>query len=231
MGISHMEHLRKLLSNPLSEVKTKNPIKIEDAFYNIAKHLFNEYCIKNDTKIFRFAEVEFYYYKKDEWDEDWTKVTYPRNKNAGELFFHYSGVDICFQCHINENDNNNVEFGGILIRSLVEVDDNGRLLKLHAGPQYCANLILNTSREQFPKLTKATEFGCDLQRTIRFGIEKSEREREEKDGFNLCFYINHFESDLLNWNETSKRIDWNIKENKYKESKRNYARDRFNNLK
>ena len=54
---------------------------------------------------------------------------------------------------------------------------------------------------------------------------------EEKDGFNLCFYINHFESDLLNWNETSKRIDWNIKENKYKESKRNYARDRFNNLK
>ena len=62
MGISHMEHLRKLLSNPLSEVKTKNPIKIEDAFYNIAKHLFNEYCIKNDTKIFRFAEVEFYYY-------------------------------------------------------------------------------------------------------------------------------------------------------------------------
>lgn len=50
MGILHMEHLRKLLSNPLSEVKTKNPINIEDAFYNIAKHLFNEYCIKNDTR-------------------------------------------------------------------------------------------------------------------------------------------------------------------------------------
>lgn len=226
-----MEYLRKLLSNPLSEVKAINLIDIEDEFYNIAQQLFNKYCIKNDTKTFRFAEIECYYYKKNEWEEDWTQVTYPRNKNAGELFFHYSGVDICFQCHVDENNSDNVEFGGILIRSLIEVDDYGRLLKLHAGPQYCANILLNTCNKELPQLNKAKEVKCDLQRTIRFGIEKSAREREEKDDFKLCFYINQFESDLLNWQETSKRIEWKIKEGKYKESKRNYARDRFHNLK
>ena len=114
MGIT--EDLKKLLTNPLQGLDEKNDkfVEVQNKFKGIAKKLFDNYGIKCGNKIFRFAEIEFYYYnKKEKWQDKWNTATYYRDKNAGELFFHYSGVDICFQ-----SDSEN-EFGGILIRSLV----------------------------------------------------------------------------------------------------------------
>lgn len=51
---------------------------------------------------------------------------------GGEWFFHPSGVDLCFKSHCEKKDNHYVidekenEFGGILIRSLEEVDHQMR---------------------------------------------------------------------------------------------------------
>ena len=51
---------------------------------------------------------------------------------GGEWFFHPSGVDLCFKSHCERKDNHYVidekenEFGGILIRSLEEVDHHMR---------------------------------------------------------------------------------------------------------
>ncbi len=225
-----IEQLKKKLTNPLRGLIPKNLTDVEERFMEIAKNLFENYCLKSDTKAFRFAEIEFYYYKKggrcnldEEWVEKWNKVTYPRDKNAGELFFHYSGVDICFQSIFKDN---NVEFGGILIRSVLEEDEE--TTKLHAGPQYCANLILNSCVNHLPQLaelevTKRKE--CELKTAVRFGIDKAEREREEKDDFRLCFYL-----DNLNWEKASERTVWNTKQGEYKERTRNYEKERFSNI-
>lgn len=222
-----MEQLKERLTNPLSGFKSRDHKGIESVFSEIANCLICDYCIKTDTKIFRFAEIEFYYFKRGEWDQEWNSVTYPRNKNAGELFFHYSGVDICFQTHL-DGEGGYIDFGGILIRSLIEIDENRRPQQLHAGPQYCANLMLNACNDTLPKLDVAEGINCEIKTAIRFGIEKAEREREEKADFNLCFYIDSINDNQLNWNEASKRNDWNIKEGRFIVAKRNYARERFN---
>ena len=222
-----MEQLRKRLINPLSSLKSGDIKEIENKFGEIAKRLICKYCIKTDTEIFRFAELEFYYYKKDVWDQEWNGVTYPRNKNIGELFFHYSGVDICFQTHLDDEEGY-VEFGGILIRSLFVLDENRKLQHLHAGPLYCANLMLNSCDNTLPQLDIAEEINCEIKPAVRFGIEKAEREREEKADFKLCFYIDSINDYQLNWKEASKRSVWNVKEGKFVVSKRNYARERFN---
>ena len=222
-----MEQLRERLTNPLSGFKSRDYKEIERIFSEIANCLICDYCIKTDTKIFRFAEIEFYYFKKGEWDQEWNSVTYPRNKKLGELFFHYSGVDICFQTHL-DNEGGYVEFGGILIRSLIELDEKGKFQHLHAGPQYCANLMLNSCNTTLPQLATAEKINCEIKSAVRFGIEKAEREREEKTDFKLCFFIDQFNSDKLHWEKASERNDWSIKEGKFKVIKRNYARERFN---
>lgn len=221
-----MEQLKNKLINPLTGLESSNLKMIENEFSIIANSLICNYCMKADTRIFRFAEIEFYYHMKGVWDQEWNRVTYPRNKNAGELFYHYSGVDICFQTHL-DGEGGYIDFGGILIRSLIEVDENGRPQQLHAGPQYCANLMLNACNETLPKLDVAEGINCRIKTAIRFGIEKAEREREEKADFNLCFYIDSINDNQLNWNEASKRNDWNIKEGRFIVAKRNYARERF----
>ncbi len=102
-----MKELYDLLKNPFHGLKQNEVADIQNRCFQIAKTLFENYCIVCGDKVYRFAEIEFYYYKKEEsgnnnFDKDWNKETYPRNKDAGSFFFHYSGVDICFQCHYDD---------------------------------------------------------------------------------------------------------------------------------
>ena len=104
-----MDKLIEKLNNPFDGL-TKNDIpQIQKRCQEIAELLFKGYGIKCGKRIFQFAEIEFYYYKKEvddihNFDAPWNKETYPRQKNAGDFFFHYSGVDICFQCNFEEKE-------------------------------------------------------------------------------------------------------------------------------
>ena len=162
-----MEELKKLLTNPFDK---KNDLKgFQDKCKEIAKQLLENYCIKyGEKKYYYFAEIEFYYYDKKKWNEEWNEKTYPRNnKNAGDFFFHYSGVDICFNSKFEEG-----KFGGILIRSLK--DENGNFI---TGPSVCMLEILNTCFEQKmnPSLEKSQNDGCIIceQPIARYGITYS----------------------------------------------------------
>lgn len=148
---------------------------IQTVFENIAKKLMKEFCILCGTKKFYFTEIEFYYYDKVHFNNEWNWETYPRTgKKAGDLFFHYSGFDICFDSSFD-----NGKFGGILIRSLK--DENGAYI---TGPSVCLLEILNTCSElgAFPVIinndgNKDCEMGKPLQ---RFGIEN--------DTIPLCYF-------------------------------------------
>ena len=210
------------LQHPFDGLESKNINSIQSECTKIAKELFCNYGIKCDDKTFRFAEIEFYYYKKEEsgnnnWNSQWNKETYPRDKNAGDFFFHYSGVDICFQCNFieKEKDDEFGEFGGILIRSLLDGE------KVLAGPLFCANTMLNTCKEHMPRLVPADFQECELEQTKRYGISSDEQQEKGKDLF-LCYYRKN-----LDWNHVSERIGWDKKKRKFKRITRNYNNDRF----
>ena len=94
-----MEIINKLI-NPFEGLELNDVNGIQTRCKEIAEELFRHYGIKCGNKTFCFAEIEFYYYKKEKsgnnnWDAPWNKETYPRSKNAGDFFFplipqHYS---------------------------------------------------------------------------------------------------------------------------------------------
>ena len=219
-----MEKLIKLIENPITGIKKDNVDAYQNKCEEIAKELFFNYGIKCGNKTFRFAEIEFYYYKKDDsgnnFDAPWNKETYQRSKNAGNLFFHYSGIDICFQCHFDEKekDDENGEFGGILIRSLLD----GK--KILAGPSFCANAVLNACEEHMPILVPADNQFCKYEKTLRCGIPSDEKQEGKK--LLLCYYVTHVNNTELEWNKSSERISWDKKKGIFKKTTRNYKKER-----
>lgn len=219
--------LKTLLTNPLKELEVKNDKlvevhkKLNEIAKEIAKELFNNYGIKCGNKIFRFAEIEFYYYKKGIWQDKWNMTTYYRDKKAGELFFHYSGVDICFQ-----SDSKN-EFGGILIRSMVEVDKDEKFVALHKGPMICANLMLNSCEKTMPFVSKevnSLNYEGMIQPEFRYGVDEESHKDEENKNLRLCFFVNQYECTKFNWHEASKILSWDKSKGELKDSNRYYHR-------
>ena len=223
-----MKELNDWLKSPFDGLRQDDVAGIQNRCFKIAKTLFENYSVACGDKVYRFAEIEFYYYKKEEsgknnFDKDWNRETYPRNKNARDFFFHYSGVDICFQCHYDDIDKNNEygEFGGILIRSLRDGT------KIFAGPLFCANLMLNACKKHMPTLQKGDCQQCTLESATRFGIS-SDKNQEKVNELFLCYYATYVEDKELNWDQTSERIAWNKKSGVFKRQTRNYRKDRFN---
>ena len=102
-----------------------NNVEVEKKFEIIADILLNWCIIRVNSKRFRMLEIEFYLLGEKHNDI----ITYPRtDMEGGEWFFHPSGVDLCFYSHCEKNDGHFVlekdkyKFGGILIRSIEEVD-------------------------------------------------------------------------------------------------------------
>ncbi len=189
-------------------------------FDNMAKYIFSHIAIvigdapnKNQIKYY-LQEVEFYFnnnkitedniiFTKDgksiEQKKNFFSCTYKRIRKAGDLFWHYSGVDICFE---TSNDDNC--YGGILIRSLLK--DNGEgVPQLIAGPLRCANELMNqcVMAKSIPNIEEIKQpLNIDnLRSTIRQGIETAEKYKEvlkeienkdlkETDNFPFfCYYL------------------------------------------
>ena len=92
-----MKELNDLLKSPFDGLKQDDVVGIQNRCFIIAKTLFENYGVACGDKVYRFAEIEFYYYKKEEsgknnFDKEWNRETYPRNKDAGNLFFHYRHI-------------------------------------------------------------------------------------------------------------------------------------------
>lgn len=189
-----MEKLEKLLTNPFEQVETGDLNGFQQRCFDIAKELFCNYCINCDGKEFYLAEIEFYYWQKKNWNNKWNRMTYPRECEAKVLFFHLSGIDICFNSHYKKEDNFDDEacFGGILIRAIRDKENN-----IIAGPWNCMLKILNECQgRKMPKLIKL-ETPCNNEKNIEdtyrsLGKEDMQEEKEmaeRKDNpLKLCFY-------------------------------------------
>lgn len=176
-----MEDLIKLLENPFDNVKTKD--EFQKKCEEIATKLFNDYCINCNGKEFYFAEIEFYYWQKEKWKEKWNKVTYARDGyNGGDLFFHLSGVDICFESSFAD-----AKFGGILIRSVYVID--GDTKNFISGPLNCKDAILNASIcGSMPKLSKTQNKKNIIPTATYRSLGKKDMEEKIDGALKLCFF-------------------------------------------
>lgn len=95
--------------------------------------------IKGETE-YRIREIEFYLFRPDYQDY----VTYPRTCNAGDWFFHNSGVDIAFQSKSStpKADPKTDCFGGVLIRT-VECIKGKNEKRLFDGPIKVVNELFD----------------------------------------------------------------------------------------
>ena len=68
---------------------------LQNSFSSIAKTLMGKYIIKKGNSRYRIVEIEFYAFSNSQKDY----ITYPRATDAGQWFFHQSGVDLTFDSH------------------------------------------------------------------------------------------------------------------------------------
>ena len=208
-----MEKLYELLKNPFGGLSKDEDI--QERCYSIAQELFDKYCIKCKEKEYYFAEIEFYYWEKGQWEKEWNKVTYPRDGyEAMDLFFHASGIDICFDSSYDK-----AQFGGILIRSIIDKDNN-----VIAGPWNSMLHILGACKGgEMPKLgqSPSRDHIPTIKATYRVLGEK-DMIKERTNPLSLCFY-DALSADKWNFvkesfdKETGKRIN----------TKTYYKKDRF----
>lgn len=180
----------KIILSKVDTVSSKDGI--ESKFSEIAEDLLLKTEIKIGEDIrYTLEEIEFYYYKKDVFEEGYNICTYPRDCDAGDFFWHYSGVDICFKSYDDA-------FGGILIRSMrkkVGDTDEGII----GGPMRCAidlaNCCAKTGESLKLEIREKEKDKRTTSKTIRQGVKADYEEllddnkKTIRPVVNYCYYI------------------------------------------
>ena len=167
----------------------------DDTLEKIAKGIICNSYINNgsDTKYIPI-EIEFYYHsprlpfkKGENYEKD--HITYPRDiQESGKLLYHYSGIDICFESI--ECKKARPEFGGILIRSLLKINDKNEEEEIIYGPLCCKDVLLNEAKK-LPSL----EYHADKCR--KYDLVASKKRvgiSNENTDLNLRYYAGEYAS-------------------------------------
>ena len=145
---------------------------LEEKFDEIAKILLTKTKIVKGTREYYITDIEFYLYCDGHEDI----ITYPRNCEAGDWFFHDSGVDISFGSNLSFEDDkaileNNSFFGGILLRGIKPVGGYSSSKNLTDAPK-------NIVDELFDKFSAFEESEHFL---VNFPLLKEELGHDLKD--------------------------------------------------
>ena len=214
IGITSDSAFKELLKE--DELKGYSTIKeFQDYFDNIAEYIFGNVAICAGGVLYHLAEIEFYYKNANVNTDTFTR-TYRRDCKAGQLFWHYSGVDICFSTLDNQQS-----YGGILIRSMLkEVKEGGEVrYELMTGPMRCANELINqcikSENDKLPFLTiSRIKVENEIIATIRQGVETSKTGSSKEDIENrwenkiienipcFCYYLKRSRDE---WNHMGKK--------------------------
>jgi hypothetical protein len=129
-----MENLKSKLSQLNAETE---PSEIREYMAGLAGELLKNYHIQKGKDEYYLAAVEFYFCSKKHPDI----ITYPRELEAGQWFFHQSGIDLTFKSRFTPYNNHKSMvdteqpyfFGGILVRQILKRSN----MELFDGPYKC----------------------------------------------------------------------------------------------
>lgn len=214
------------IQNALSPIEQIQSNGVESTFSNIAKNLFNHFCIECGSDRFFFGEIEFYYFDENNRNPHWDEETYPRkNKEYGDIFYHLSGMDICFEGNLTKPENKLTKQecklcgkgGGILVRSVIRESDG----KLFVGPLTCANELLNSCNgKTMPRIVGVEGRNVDPTPVHRYfgeryldNLKNKDQKTKNKDGnLKLAFYdATAFNDSINNKKDTAKYCEKRIK--------------------
>lgn len=184
------------LKKKLKQENFANCTKEEDyqkAFEEIADILLHKIAIRKGDKEYWIKEVEFYLYNNNHRDI----ITYPRVCEAGQWFFHSSGVDISFESYVKtEQDEQGLFrpvidekafFGGILIRSIYPANNSSEVSKKFKldGPYKVEWTLFDqfdafNEVKDFPHLISRQETSHDLKSDKRRNLLTKGKSEEQK---------------------------------------------------
>ncbi len=162
----------------------------QELFDTMAKYMLAKLAIKVGETLYSIVEVEFYYCNKSTANNKTFNCTYKRDCKAEEWFLHYSGLDVSFATSKDKEC-----YGGILIRGLINKDDNN----LIAGPLRCANELINqcfkNEDKSLPQLVECeNDIKGGIYSTIRQGIETGKQLDKIRDVYpRFAYYIEGIE--------------------------------------
>ncbi len=208
MGI--LNSLEEMLN--LSAESKEN--EIEERFSSIAKILLSDVAIKRGDDLFRFADIEFYFYNQYHKDI----ITHPRNCDAMKWYVNdFGGIDLTFRSFVqmgNFKNSQNKEvrkpvldeqsyFGGILIRELENLQ-TGEELK---GPWACTELfrIFDTlgKLDDYPILIEKPNDSILDEPHSRLNLKKKNQSSDKKVKYIMSVYGNTY-----NEREMIERFDY-----------------------
>lgn len=149
-----------------------NPDKIKE----FAEYLMSHYCLDNGTDKYQLLEMEIYnddmeYNQMTEDKKKDKNITYPRVKKALDIFYHYTGLDICFE------SNGKTHSGGILIRAVKKLD--GGEDTFIGGPLKLKDTILNEATSKIYAKALNQVLSVELNKpTLRIGVHMGRSTKE-----------------------------------------------------
>lgn len=147
----------------------------ETHFSKIAELLLINFAIVKGTDKSEIVEIEFYLFTPSHPDV----ITYPRITEAGQWFFHQSGVDITFK-------SDGKRYGGILIRGIKQIESIGKRRPI-LGPLKCMDALwdkfdaFNPQGQDIPHLEFTSHIGdADVDAFVRWIPLYSNQTHESK---------------------------------------------------
>ena len=180
----------------VGEVSGKSHEEIEEKFDEIAEILLTKTKIVKGTREYYITDIEFYLYCDGHEDI----ITYPRNCEAGDWFFHDSGVDISFGSNLSFKDDkaileNNSFFGGILLRGIKPVGGYSSSKNLTDAPKNIVDELFdkfsafNTSLDNFPQIienTAPSSYEINFDKRVNITSGNLEKRKEKFESFGNC---------------------------------------------
>lgn len=173
-------------------------------FKEIAEILLNKTAIRKGHKIYHIKDIEFYLYKNDHRDI----ITYPRTCEAGQWFFHSSGIDLSFESNVTMQPNeynlfqpildSSSFFGGILIRQIYPEGNSSESAKTYRldGPHKVEWELFDkfdafNEIKDFPHLVSCENQKREIQSSVRQNLLTSNKTpaQKVKDLLNYNYYI------------------------------------------
>lgn len=137
-------------------------------FYEIAHQLLNKSVLKINNKRFLFTDIEFYWHSDNHPDvSTYKRIHTKEDLKSGDIFFHYSGFDICLD--------NDFGRGGILVRGIFSIEEE----KHYIGPLVCAMKVFSAQMNisgsliDFRIETLAESSNKTIHKTIRKNLGKN----------------------------------------------------------
>lgn len=199
--------------NKLNHLFTLENVSQENAqklFSDKAIELFEHCSIKQGKVEYKFLEVEFYFWsethqdnrytdKKDDKKRDKDLIYKRSNIEPAQYFIHNSGMDLCLKSE--------KAYGGILIRTLLRIDENGRK-SVVLGPLGCCDAIINYTggtSQVYPVLTynEIADANVKLGEATRCNLPN---ECPMKDSL-YCFYNKAYHVDKNKWEIESQVLE------------------------